>query len=98
VDPSGRFAYVTTGTTFGAIFMYTIKSGIWTPNTPASTLTGGAPQQIVVDSSTKFLYITIANSNQVWIYSIGSDGTLTMTGTAPTGNSPAGMIFTGATQ
>jgi 6-phosphogluconolactonase len=98
VDPSGRFAYVSTGTDFGAIYMYTVNSGILTPNTPSNILTGGAPQQLAVDSSGKFLYITIGNSDEVWIYGLSSDGTLTMTGMAGTGNSPTGIVLTSATQ
>jgi 6-phosphogluconolactonase len=93
VDPTGKFLYVTVSLSDGsAVFMYTINqtTGLLTPNSPATVLTGGIPFQIVVAPSGKFAYVVNnlsggSMTDGVWQYTLDSaSGVLTQ-------NSPAAV-------
>jgi 6-phosphogluconolactonase len=68
VDPTGKFVYVSALDSDGAtVSMYTINqtTGLLTPTTPATVITGGLPFQVVVDPSGKFAYVVNNNSGGV---------------------------------
>jgi 6-phosphogluconolactonase (cycloisomerase 2 family) len=60
--------------------------------------TGTNPTSLNVDISGKFLYCTNSGSNNVLIYKIGTNGTLTPAGTANTGTTPTSIITVGTIQ
>ena len=80
VDPTGRFLYVTVSLSDGAaVFMYTINqtTGLLTPTSPATVLTGGIPFQVVVAPNGKFAYVVdnLSSSGEtfgVWQYTLNS--------------------------
>jgi 6-phosphogluconolactonase len=80
VDPSGRFLYTTVSLSDGAaVFMYTINqtTGLLTPTSPATVLTGGIPFQVVVAPSGKFAYVVNnisggETTDGVWQYTVNS--------------------------
>jgi 6-phosphogluconolactonase (cycloisomerase 2 family) len=99
VDPTGRFFYITVTLSNGsAVFMYTINqtTGLLTPTSPATVLTGGIPFQVVVTPSGKFAYVVNNLSggvmtDGVWQYTINSaTGVLTQNAPAAVaaGNAP----------
>jgi 6-phosphogluconolactonase len=99
VDPTGRFFYITVTLSNGsAVFMYTINqtTGLLTPTSPATVLTGGIPFQVLVTPSGKFAYVVNNLSggvmtDGVWQYTINSaTGVLTQNAPAAVaaGNAP----------
>ena len=95
VDPSGKFAYVVNRSD-NTISMFIIDpgSGNLTPNEPANIATGKQPWRIIIDPSGMFAYVTNQNSASVSIYKLNGDGTLTVAGTASTGNDPVSVDIT----
>ena len=102
VDPTGRFLYVTVSLSNGsAVFMFTINqtTGLLTPTSPATVLTGGIPFQVVVAPSGKFAYVVNnlsggATTDGVWQYTINSTtGVLTQNTPAAVaaGNAPTAI-------
>ncbi len=88
VDPSGKFLYASAS--FDDAFLppgyniwaFTIDSqtGVLTPipGAPFATSAGSQPYGLKVDSSGKFLYVALSNSNSVAAFSIdGTTGALT---------------------
>ena len=60
VDPTGKFLYVSASDSNGAtVSMFAINqtTGLLTPTSPATVLTGGTPFQVVVAPSGKFAYV-----------------------------------------
>jgi 6-phosphogluconolactonase len=60
VDPTGKFLYVTASDSDGAtVSMFAINqtTGVLTPTSPATVLTGGIPFQVVIAPSGKFAYV-----------------------------------------
>jgi 6-phosphogluconolactonase (cycloisomerase 2 family) len=99
VDPTGKFLYVTGYlSNFSAVFMYTINqtTGLLTPTSPATVLTGGTPFQVVVAPSGKYAYVVDNLSGGgmpfgVWQYTLNSTtGVLTQNTPAAVaaGNAP----------
>jgi 6-phosphogluconolactonase len=100
VDPTGRFLYVSALDSVDAtVSMFTINqtTGLLTPTSPATVLTGGIPFQVVVAPNGKFAYVVNNFSggemtDGVWQYTINSTtGVLTQNtpayiaaGSAPT--------------
>lgn len=78
VGPTGRFLYLTESLTNGAaVLMFTIDqtTGLLTPTSPATVLTGGIPFQVVVAPSGKFAYVVNNlsgpdSSSGVWQYTV----------------------------
>jgi 6-phosphogluconolactonase len=59
---------------------------------PFTTGAGSEPTGIAADPSSGALYVTDASLNQVYSFSIGSSGALSLTSTQPTGTQPMGAI------
>jgi 6-phosphogluconolactonase len=77
VDPKGRFAYVTLGSTpLGGVYAFTVTSGtgVLTPvsGAPFSGDTGSFPQSVAVDPSGKFVYTGNTGAYGVWAFTIDS--------------------------
>jgi len=102
VDPTGRFLYVSAVDSVDAtVSMYTINqtTGVLTPTSPATVLTGGNPFRVLVAPSGKFAYVVNNLSggvmtDGVWQYTINSaTGVLTQNTPAAVaaGNAPTEM-------
>ena len=102
VDPAGKFLYVSASDSVDAtVSMFTINqtTGVLTPTSPATVLTGGIPFQVVVAPSGKFAYVVNNLSggemtDGVWQYTLNSvTGVLTQN-TPPAvaaGNAPTAI-------
>jgi 6-phosphogluconolactonase (cycloisomerase 2 family) len=81
VDPSGKFLYVSASDSVDAtVSMYSIDqtSGLLTPTSPATVLTGGIPFQVVVAPNGKFAYVVNNLSSPgyglgVWQYTVDAN-------------------------
>jgi len=99
VDPSDKFLFASDTTPPGNVLAFTIDStGALTaaPGSPfpVAGTNSAEPQQIVVDSSGKFVYVNLLTTNQVAGFSIDSStGALTPVPGSPfaTGKGPLGL-------
>lgn len=106
---NGNFAYVantnasapagTTDAQRGTIMAFSVASGgalspIYTGATPLP-YAGVQPSASASDPTSRFLYVTDAASNQMYAYTIGSDGTITplINGPFATGTYPDGITI-----
>jgi 6-phosphogluconolactonase (cycloisomerase 2 family) len=107
VVPAGTFAYAT-NQSLNQIFAFTIDptTGILAdlhtsnPDSQAAN-TGTTPVALAVDPSGQFLFCVNSGSNDIDVYTINSDGTLTMVGatTIPSGGTmPTALVVTGTVQ
>jgi 6-phosphogluconolactonase len=102
VDPTGKFLYVSASDSVDAsVSMYTINqtTGLLTPTSPATVLTGGIPFQVVVAPNGKFAYVVdnLSSTEEkfgVWQYTVDfTTGVLTSNTPAAVGagNAPTEM-------
>jgi YVTN family beta-propeller protein len=96
VDPSGKFAYVTTEFntpgSAGNVSMYTINTTTGALASIGTIAAGTDPVSVVVEPSGKFAYVTNSNSNDVSMYTINvTTGALTPIGTIAAGLSPTSI-------
>lgn len=104
VDPTGRFLYVSASDSVDAsVSMFSINqtTGVLTPTSPATVLTGGIPFQVVVAPNGKFAYVvnnlsggTMADG--VWQYTVDpNSGLLTADDMAAVaaGNAPTAIAI-----
>lgn len=104
VDPTGRFLYVSASDSVDAsVSMFSINqtTGVLTPTSPATVLTGGIPFQVVVAPNGKFAYVvnnlsggTMADG--VWQYTVDpNSGLLTADDIAAVaaGNAPTAIAI-----
>jgi 6-phosphogluconolactonase len=89
---TGKNLFVASSGT-GAILTYTFDSNGFLQSPPASTLAvGGHPTRMVMDSQSKFLFVTDPVANTVAALSIASSGQLTAVGSpVATGNTPVSV-------
>jgi len=73
LDPSGKYAYLTTG---GKLYQYAIQNGNLTPMIPATVSAGSQPSSIAISPNGKYLYVS-SDSYMIYKYVINADGTLT---------------------
>ena len=85
VTHTPKFAYVTNQDNTVSMFSIDPGSGALTQITNAVE-TGAAPRHVAVDPMGKFAYVTNASDNTVSMYTIGSDGALTLANTPGGGN------------
>jgi 6-phosphogluconolactonase (cycloisomerase 2 family) len=93
VDPTGNFLYVSASDSVNAsVSMYAINqtTGVLTPTSPATVLTGGLPFQVVVSPNGKFAYVVNSLSGGAY-----TDGVYQYTRNSTTGvltqNTPAAV-------
>lgn len=102
VDPTGKFLYVPSAVTTGAVvLMFNINqtTGVLTPTSPATVATGGIPFQVVVAPNGKFAYVVDNLSGGEYVvgvseYSVDTTtGVLTQTnpGYVSAGNGPTAI-------
>jgi 6-phosphogluconolactonase (cycloisomerase 2 family) len=95
---SGNFAYVTaydSTAKIGMVFGFSVASGSLTPvNGGAPLAEVGRPSAIASDSSGKYIYVADWMIDQVFTYTVNTDGTLSAwTGAvALTGNQPSAIV------
>lgn len=66
------------------------------PHTPLVTPSGGvglSPAVMTMDSSGSFLFVGNQGTNDVWVFSIGSSGTLKFVSSAPLAAPPSGLTL-----
>jgi 6-phosphogluconolactonase len=66
------------------------------PRTALVTSSGGvglSPGVMTMDTGGKFLFVGNQATNDIWVYSIGSSGTLTFVSSAPVGAAPASLTL-----
>ncbi len=78
VDPTSKYAYVVNQQD-DTISMFTIDSTTGNLTANGTIATGYGPIGIGFDSTGSYLYVTNFNSS-TWIYTVNSDGTLTLAG------------------
>lgn len=99
VDPSGKFAYVTSES-FNDVRAWAIDGAGVDSSTGMLTAlgtvaVGDLPFSLAVDASGRFAYVANGGSEDVSIFQIdGVTGALTPAGTAPTGMDPIAMTTT----
>jgi DNA-binding beta-propeller fold protein YncE len=96
VDPTGKFAYVTTLLPDN-VSAYSIgANGVLTPVPGSPFAAGIAPVYVAVDPTGKFAYVTNLFDNNVSAYSIGANGALTPVPGSPfaAGIGPFGVAIT----
>jgi 6-phosphogluconolactonase (cycloisomerase 2 family) len=78
VAPSGKVVYVLSTSGF-SIDAYSSRAGVLTAlaNSPFSVSSSGDPEQLAIDSSGSFLYVTERSTDGLYGFTIGSDGSLT---------------------
>ena len=96
VDPSGKFAYVTTENdtsgSAGNVSMYTINATTGVLASIGTIAAGTDPVSVAVDPSGKFAYVTNSGSNDVSMYTINATtGALTSIGTIAAGTDPVSV-------
>jgi 6-phosphogluconolactonase (cycloisomerase 2 family) len=93
VSPSDQYIYVGGyGAVNGSISAFANSgSGSLTsvPNSPFSA--GNAPYGIAVDPANQLVFATTAFQHYLWVYTIGSDGSLTTVNQYSTGSEPYGV-------
>lgn len=100
VHPSNNFLYAANQNT-NTISLFKINSTTGAldevrPRTALVTSSGGvglSPGVMTMDSGGKFLFVGNQVTNDIWVYSIGSSGTLTFVSSAPVGAAPASMTL-----
>ena len=92
VDPQSRFLYVVNRNAQTiAQFDIDLADGSLAPMSVPTISDSGQPWQILIDPSGQLAYVSNEQTNMVDIYSIGTDGSLTLYSSAPTGSVPGGM-------
>jgi 6-phosphogluconolactonase len=94
IDPGGKYLYVTNGAPDNSIAEFTIgAAGALTPisGSPIGQTSGINPLSVVVDSSGTYLYVANEGSNNISVYTIASDGSISAfsTPTFATGTQPS---------
>ena len=92
VDSSNQYAYVS-NVGSATISVYTIDqtTGALTASTTTPTVTTGSfpnPVTIAMIGSNRFAYVSNKGSDNIYVYAIGTDGSLSYRQTMATGNSP----------
>lgn len=64
-----------------------------TPLTDSAGDIGLAPATMIMDSDGKYLFVANQGSSDVWVFSIGSSGTLTFVSRAPLNGSPSSLTL-----
>jgi len=70
VEPSGRFAYVSTGINPGILFAYSIDQTTGALTSIGSVPSGNTPFGMAIDPSGRFVYVANRNSHNVSAYAI----------------------------
>lgn len=96
IDPANRFLYASNqdDNTISR-FAIDLVSGALKEILPR-TPTGLSPVALTMDGGGKFLFVANQVSNDVWLYSIGASGALSLASTASVGSSPAGLTLLSA--
>ena len=100
VHPSNHFLYAANQNT-NTISLFKINPDTGAldevlPRTALVTSSGGvglSPGVMTMDSGGKYLFIGNQTTNDIWVYSIGSSGTLTFVSSAQVGASPASLTL-----
>jgi 6-phosphogluconolactonase len=100
VHPSNHFLYAANQNT-NTISLFKINSATGAldevlPRTALVTSSGGvglSPAVMTMDSGGKYLFVGNQVTNDIWVYSIGSSGTLTFVSSAPVGASPDSLTL-----
>jgi 6-phosphogluconolactonase len=100
VHPSNRFLYAANQNT-STISLFKINSDTGAldevlPRTALVTSSGGvglSPAVMTMDSDGKYLFVGNQVTNDIWVYSIGSSGTLTFVSSAQVGASPDSLTL-----
>lgn len=103
VHPSNHFLYASNQDT-STISFFKINSATGAldevlPRTALVTSSGGvglSPAVMTMDSGGKYLFVGNQVTNDIWVYSIGSSGTLTFVSSAQVGASPASLTLSGS--
>ncbi len=97
VDPTGRYAYVTSPSQ-NVVLLYTIDSGGGglTPSSSGTVATGVFPSALAIDSTGHFAYVANQGDNTVSQFVIGIGGVLTPLNPAlvTTGSHPLSITTT----
>lgn len=98
ITPSGKYAYVANYQSSGTVSQYSVNSsGTLTSLNPstAAGYSGGEPRFVVVSPSGKFLYVVDSASSvsNVYVFSIGASGVLTLVGQTPAGGNSFWMAI-----
>jgi 6-phosphogluconolactonase (cycloisomerase 2 family) len=93
VHPSNQFAFVANQQN-GMISRLKIDltSGALTetlPRTPA----GLSPGPMILDSGSSFLFVADQGLNQILVFSVGANGSLSQVSSAPVGSTPTGLVL-----
>jgi 6-phosphogluconolactonase (cycloisomerase 2 family)/uncharacterized protein YjdB len=77
VTPSGNVLYAMN--VYGQINAYSISAGVLTElaNSPFNVSSNGSPEQLTIDPSGSFLYVTEESTDGLFGFTIASDGSLT---------------------
>ncbi len=77
VTPSGNVLYAMN--VYGQINAYSISAGVLTElaNSPFNVSSNGSPEQLTIDPSGSFLYVTEESTDGLFGFTISSDGSLT---------------------
>ena len=93
IQPSNRFAYVANqGTGTISRLDIDLTSGVLTerlPRTPA----GLSPGPMILDSGGNFLFVADQGLNQVLVFSVSADGSLSQVSSAPLGSVPTSLTL-----
>jgi 6-phosphogluconolactonase (cycloisomerase 2 family) len=97
-EPSGKYVYVA-NLSDGTVSAYglNISTGALTQIGTAVAAAAGT-NSLSVSNDGKFLYALDGGAGLVSIFKIGSNGSLTASGTATTGNGPLSITTTGTVQ
>jgi len=88
VDPTGRFAFVTNGSS-ATVQAYTINQSTGALTSVGTAATGSGPYGVAVDPTGRFVFVPNYSSATVQAYTINqSTGALTSVGAVATGNYP----------
>lgn len=98
VAPNGKFLYVANGSPDNSIAEFTIaSSGALTPiaGSPIGQSNGINPLSLVSDTSGTYLYVADEGSNNVSVYTIATDGSISpfSTPTFTTANQPSFLVM-----
>ncbi len=100
VLPSNRFLYAANqDTSTISLFKINSTTGALNEQLPrtalvtSSGLVGLSPAVMTMDSGGKYLFVGNQVTNDIWVYSIGSSGTLTFVSSAQVGASPGSLTL-----
>jgi len=97
VAPSGRFVYLTDmNANVVMAYEYIPASGSF--SLIGTFGTGAGPGAVTVDACGQYLYVWNASSSDVTIFSVGSNGALTIHNTTPLANNPRASTMMGIVQ